>query len=237
MVVTCNPDYDGECVSMAIIGVFLFALSVSFLSEPLHHYTTVSIAYAQPYVETVKHRDLTIDLGNGLKTNAQLTIPAVGEGPFPGVLLIHGSGANDLNETRGLILVDNKTGTKIYPDKQTFFQLAEYLSERGFAVLKYDKRGVTSNFTILDSNVWGNLTLDDLVQDAGRALAVLIRQPEVDADRITVLGHSEGTMISPLIAIKDPDKVDNVVLMGVVDNQTKIFEFQTVDLPLLYLST
>ena len=81
--------------------------------------------YAQPNVETVKHRDLTIDLGNGLKTNAQLTIPAVGEGIFPGVLLIHGSGANDLNETGGLILVDNKTGIKKYPDKQSFFQIAE----------------------------------------------------------------------------------------------------------------
>jgi len=38
-----------------------------------------------------KFRNLVIDLGNGLKTNAQLTYPAVGRGPFPGVLLIHGS--------------------------------------------------------------------------------------------------------------------------------------------------
>ena len=49
--------------------------------------------YAQPYVETVKHRNLTIDLVNGLKTNAQLTIPAVGEGPFPGVIIFPGAGA------------------------------------------------------------------------------------------------------------------------------------------------
>jgi hypothetical protein len=46
--------------------------------------------YAQPYVETLKHRNITVDLGNGLKTNALLTIPGVGEGPFPGVLLIKG---------------------------------------------------------------------------------------------------------------------------------------------------
>jgi hypothetical protein len=39
-------------------------------------------------LQTVKNRDLVIDLGNGVKTSAQLTIPAVGEGPFPGVLLI-----------------------------------------------------------------------------------------------------------------------------------------------------
>jgi hypothetical protein len=56
--------------------------------------------YAQPYVETVKHRDLSIDLGKGSKTNAQLTFPAVGKGPFPGVLFIPGSGATDMNYSR-----------------------------------------------------------------------------------------------------------------------------------------
>ena len=50
-------------------------------------------ALAQPFIETVKNRDLVIDLGNGIQTNAQLTIPAVGNGPFPGVLLGAGSGA------------------------------------------------------------------------------------------------------------------------------------------------
>jgi uncharacterized protein len=50
---------------------------------------------AQQYVPTIKYRNLVIDLGNGVKTNAQLTYPAIGKGPFPGVLLIHGSGADD----------------------------------------------------------------------------------------------------------------------------------------------
>ncbi len=132
-----NPDYNRKnrdvSSSITIIAVFLFAMSVSILNgSTLDHHTAVTDVYAQSYVETVKHRNLTIDLGNGLKTNAQLTLPSVGEGPFPGILLIHGSGTNDLNETGGLILVDNKTGIKKYPDKQTFFQIAEHLSERGF---------------------------------------------------------------------------------------------------------
>jgi hypothetical protein len=50
-----------------------------------------------------KIRNLVIDLGNGVKTNAQLTLPTVGKGPFPGVLLIHGSGANDKNGTLGFV--------------------------------------------------------------------------------------------------------------------------------------
>jgi len=58
-----------------------------------------------------------------------------------------------MNETSGYIRIDNKTGSKIYPAAQPFFQIAEYLSERGFAVLRYDKRGIGANFTILDSNV------------------------------------------------------------------------------------
>ena len=105
---------------------------------------------------------MVIDLGNGVKTNAQLTIPAVGKGPFPGVLLIHGSGAFDKNETLGFV---HKNGPK---PATPLWQIAQYLSERGFAVLRYDKRGVGANFTI-DQNVWGNATINDLIQDSKKA--------------------------------------------------------------------
>jgi uncharacterized protein len=138
-----------------------------------------------------------------------------------------------MNETAGFIRIDNKTGDRTYPPVP-FFQIADYLSERGFTVLRYDKRGIGTNHTILDSNIWGNLTLDDITQDANKALAVLIHQSEVDPKRISIIGHSEGTMIAPRVAMDNPDKVDNIVLMGAVDNQSKILEFQTVALPLLY---
>ena len=52
---------------------------------------------------TGQYRNLVIDLGNGVKTNAQLTLPAEGDGPFPSILLISGSGANDKNGTLGLV--------------------------------------------------------------------------------------------------------------------------------------
>ena len=54
-------------------------------------------------MQTIKYRNLVIDLGNGVNTNAQLTYPALGEGPFPGVLLIPGSGIVDKNETLWLV--------------------------------------------------------------------------------------------------------------------------------------
>jgi uncharacterized protein len=190
---------------------------------------------AQPYLQTINYRNLSIDLGNGgLKTNAQLSLPAVGNGPFPGVLLIAGSGIRDMNESLGYIRIDNHTGSKVYPPTP-FFQIAEYLSQRGFVVLRYDKRGIGENGTILDSDAWGNLTFNDLKQDAEKALAVLAQQPEVDPDRITVLGHSEGTVIAPRVAIDNTTKVRNIVLMGAAaQNVYELGYFQNVDLKVLY---
>ena len=79
------------------------------------------------------------------------------------------------------------------------WQIAQYLSERGFAVLRYDKRGVGANFTI-DQNVWGNATINDLIQDSKKALNILTLQPEVDPKRISIIGHSEGTLICSKIS-------------------------------------
>jgi uncharacterized protein len=223
--------------STASLGLLLVVavLSMSYIlsSSISSNYSTSAIA--QPFIETVKYRDLVIDLGNGgLKTNAQLTIPAVGNGPFPGVLLIAGSGIRDMNESLDYVRIDNHTGSRIYPPTP-FFQIAEYLSERGFVVLRYDKRGIGENGTILDSNAWGNLTFNDLKQDAEKALAVLAQQPEVDPDRITVLGHSEGTVIAPRVAIDNTTKVRNLVLMGAAaENVYELGYFQNVDLKVLY---
>jgi uncharacterized protein len=178
-------------------------------------------ALAQPYIQTIKHRNLVIDLGNGVNTNAQLTIPAIGKGPFPAVLLVHGSGRTDMNES----LLNAKP----------FWQISQYLTERGFVVLRYDKRGIGANHIISDSNVWGNTTFNELKQDAEKALAVLINQPEVDPNKITVLGHSEGTMIAPRVAIDNTTKVKNVVLIGAVaQNLGDIQYLQVVSIPLHY---
>ena len=186
-------------------------------------------ALAQQYNQIIKSKNLVIDLGSGLKTNAQLTLPAIGKGPFPGVLLIPGTGAVDMNETLGFVHENSPKPTA------PFWQISQYLSERGFAVLRYDKRGIGANATILDSNVWGNLTANNLIQDAEKALAVLAQQPEVNPNIITLLGHSEGTIIAPRVAIDNPTKVKNIVLMGAVaQSESELAYFQVVQLPLLY---
>jgi uncharacterized protein len=164
----------------------------------------------QQLLQTIKKRDITIELDRQqqLQTRAQLTLPAVGDGPFPAVLLIHGSGEADMDGYIPPELSGTETGSRI------FLQIAEYLSERGFVVLRYDKRGIGENATILDANVFGNATVQSLQRDTEVALNVLMQQPEVDRANITLLGISEGTTIAPRIAAEHPDIVKNIVLMS-----------------------
>ena len=169
-----------------------------------------SFADGQQLLQTIKKRDLTIelDMQHQIQTRAQLTLPTVGEGPFPAVLLIHGSGAADMDGYIPPELSGTETGAII------FWQIAEYLSERGFVVLRYDKRGVGENATILNPEVFENATVQQLQRDAEVALDVLMQQPEVDRANITLLGISEGTTLAPRIAAERPDNVRNIVLMG-----------------------
>ena len=203
-------------LGLFLIGIFgLSCLSTSIFKQQDH-------ALAQQNIPTIKYRNLVIDLGNGVKTNAQLTLPAEGHGPFPAVLLIPGSGPVDMNETQA-------------ENAKPFWQISQYLTERGFAVLRYDKRGVGEGSIIVDTNVWGNMTINDLIEDSKKALNVLMQQPEVDPGRVSILGHSEGTIIAPRVAIDNSTKVKNIVLMGTVaQNGLDLEYYQDVVLPVEY---
>jgi pimeloyl-ACP methyl ester carboxylesterase len=172
---------------------------------------------------TVSHRDVVIDLGDGLAIDAQLTYPSVGEGPFPGVLLVHGSGSTDMDEYLPPEISDTENGSR------PFLQIAQYLSERGIAVLRYNKRGIGLKGIVLDEGVVLNTTFKDLLQDAEKVLEFLIMQPEVDLSDITILGHSEGTWIAPRIAIND-NRVKKIVLMSAgAHNLYDILYFQIIE--------
>jgi uncharacterized protein len=198
---------------------YSFSCATSFLV----YGSGVIMTYAQLNLQTIKYRNFVIDLGNGVKTNAQLTLPSVVKGPYPGILLIPGSGAADMNET-------------LAKNVKPFWQISQYLSERGFVVLRYDKRSIGTNSTIIDHNLWGNITINDLIHDADTALDVLVHQPEVDSKSTTIIGHSEGTIIAPRLAISNPTNVKNIVLMGAVAQDfLGLARFQYIDLPIEYI--
>jgi pimeloyl-ACP methyl ester carboxylesterase len=184
-----------------------------------------SIPFASASItEIISRRNLVIDLGDGLMTDAQLTFPAVGSGPFPAVLLIPGGGSPDMDEY--MPPYSTYTGEPARPH----LQIAEYLSERGFAVLRYNKRGVGFNSSLADPGVFFNITIQDLERDAEKVLDVLMKQSEVDSDDITLLGHSESTIIAPRIAAGNP-RVKNIVLMGTAGRSYyDIKYFKNIDL-------
>jgi alpha-beta hydrolase superfamily lysophospholipase len=173
--------------------------------------------------ETILRRDLDIDLGDGLNTDAELTYPSIGEGPFPGVLLIQGSGNVDMNGYTPALV----TGTG--EPSRPLLQIAEYLSERGFAVLRYNKRGIGLNGTLLNPEVYINATFQILKQDAETVLRVLMKQGEVNLNDITIIGHSEGAMIAPIIGMENPNVRKIILLSAVAHNLRNLLEYQIVD--------
>lgn len=117
---------------------------------------------------------------DGVTLAGELTLPE-GEGPFPGVILISGSGPQDRNEE----LMEHKP----------FLVLSDDLTRKGYAVLRYDDRGFAESTGDFDS-----ATTEDFATDAAAALRFLKADPRVDASRIAYMGHSEGGLIAPLAA-------------------------------------
>ncbi len=131
--------------------------------------------------------------GAGIRLAGTLSIPD-GVGPFPAVVLICGSGP----ETRD----EEVMGHRI------FLVLADALSRRGIAVLRYDKRGVGES-----TGNYATATLTDFAADAEAARAFLVSRPEIAPDRVGLVGHSEGGAVAPMLAVRDPS-TRFVVLMA-----------------------
>ncbi|MGE0493517.1 MAG: alpha/beta hydrolase family protein [Vulcanimicrobiota bacterium] len=133
-------------------------------------------------------RELEVEVAPGLRLGATLEYPSA-PGTYPAVVLVHGSGPNDRDETMpvGLGVI------------RPFKELSHALAQAGVVVLRYDKR----TFTLLQAGRWDELqtiTPMDFVSDAQAALALLVRQPEVDPHRLFVFGHSQGGTLGPWVA-------------------------------------
>lgn len=160
--------------------------------------TLESFEYTPPsYVDLGSFSEQNVSFGlEHWKLPATLTIPT-GTGPFPAVLLVHGSGPNDRDETIG-------------PNKP-FKDLAWGLASRGIVVLRYEKRTFhyaeeivgLSHFTVQE----------ETIEDALAGVNYLAASPVVDSEKIFVLGHSLGGMLAPRIALQS-SHIKGVVLLA-----------------------
>lgn len=146
----------------------------------------------------------------GIEIAGTLTIPA-GNGPFPAVILITGSGSQNRNEE----LLGHKP----------FWVIADYLSRNGIAVLRYDDRGVgQSQGTPI------NATSDDLATDAAAAFLFLRTRKEIEPKSIGLAGHSEGGLIAPIVAASDPRIAFIISLAGLGVTGEQILHKQNHDI-------
>jgi uncharacterized protein len=128
---------------------------------------------------------------DGVSLAGTVTVPQ-GEGPFPAVVLVSGSGPQDRDET----LLGHKP----------FLVLADYLTRHGVLVLRYDDRGVGES-----TGDFSEAALDDFASDARAAVEWLAARSDVRA--LGVVGHSEGGLVAPMVT-GTSDVVDFVVLLA-----------------------
>lgn len=131
---------------------------------------------------------------SGVKLAGSLTVPK-GDGPFPCVIMITGSGPQDRNEE----LLGHKP----------FLVIADHLTRQGIAVLRFDDRGVAKskgNFATANSA--------DFATDVIAGLEFLKTRKEIDPKKIGLMGHSEGGLIAPMVAAARSDVAFIVMLAG-----------------------
>jgi uncharacterized protein len=171
----------------------LFFVPTEATPEPADYYVPPNYVQQEAFVE----REVTVGQGQWVLP-ATLTLPQ-GDGPFPGLVLVHGSGPSDRDETVGFY--------------KPFRDLAWGLASQGIAVLRYEKR--TQAYPEQLAAIQDEITVqEETIDDALAAVALVREVAEIDRERVYLLGHSLGAMLVPRIGAQDPDIEGFVVLAG-----------------------
>ncbi len=152
--------------------------------------------------------DVSFESRPGVKLAGTLTLPRKRAVKFPAILLIAGSGPQSRDEN---IL-----------NHELFKVIADYMTVRGFAVLRYDKRGIGKSI-----GSYAAATTADFADDAEAGLKYLQTRKEIDAWKTGMIGHSEGAVIAPLVASRRKDVAFVVMMAGTGMNGEQILYLQS----------
>ncbi len=190
-----TANFDGKLKTDSINGSLLQAgmkgtFSLVKTTKPIvQNQPTEQIDEPIPYFKD----DVAFKNGRVLLTGT-LTTPKA-EGKFPAIILLTGNGPQDRDE--------DIFGFKI------FKIIADYLTRKGFAVLRYDDRGVGGS----TGNTMQSTT-EDFSNDALAAIEFLKKQSNIDRTKIGLLGHSEGSQIAELASVNSKDVSFIVLISG-----------------------
>ncbi|KAA0547650.1 alpha/beta hydrolase [Bacillus sp. BGMRC 2118] len=134
-------------------------------------------------------KEAQVTIQSDVQLKGSLSIPSTNDHQVsPAIVIVPGTGKLDRN---------GKVNKKL--DLQLYRQLAEKLTEMGFVTLRYDKRGIgESEGDFNTTGMW------DLVTDIQAAVIFLKNRPEVDSEKVIILGHSEGSMLGTAAAVREP---------------------------------
>ena len=147
----------------------------------------------------MKQEAIVLNEGTRFPLKGKLTLPE-GDGPFPGVVLVHGSGSSNMDEKVG----------KLTP----FRDLAEGLADRGIAAVRYDKRSFAHGLKMLRDKNTLITVREETIEDAVAAINLLKADPRIDPERIYLIGHSMGAMLAPRIDAEGGNCRGLVLLAG-----------------------
>lgn len=145
---------------------------------------------------------------SGIELEGLLDLPA-GNGPFPAVVLVHGSGPQSRDQA-----VRGQAGMGFPQPIAVFEELSHGLRDRGFAVLRYDKRSCTKKSGCNNSypDPSPEVVVQDFMNDAKAALKLLAARSDIDAKQLFVVGHSQGAGFVPSILKQDPSVARGVAI-------------------------
>jgi uncharacterized protein len=173
------------------------------------------IDYGAPANAPYTAEDVVIPTPRGYTLAGTLTRPkSQGNAAtkVPAVVTISGSGPQDRDSRISIV-----------PNYAPFRDIADTLGRRGIAVLRVDDRGVGASG---GASLRANATSADFADDVASAVAYLRTRADIDGTRIALAGHSEGGLIAPLVAAKDPTVRAIALLAGPAYNGRRILEFQ-----------